>query len=534
MATSSASLDRSPRRNWVETAGGLPPYIRKIARAIEKDRGIELAKAIPYAIGRVKRWAAGGDGVTAATKAKAAEAIAAWEKLKAKNAALRESVEEDAVDDLAMTDAELLDAVDRLQESALDIEVDLGLVEAPADLRPGRARQPGESMQAWQRRTRKGMGAAKAPAAKRTRGGGDADFESKHPRGRGGSWTFKQGDSGDDVRTVQKKVGAKVDGAFGSKTKQAVMDYQRKHGLTVDGIIGHQTAVALAGNIAGAKTAKVGGLKDSDRAKLKLTGRRRRKGGAVRESVLDFAFDEDTMLLEAAAPAGVGAGSVLDLQLGDDGELVEAAEEDAGEIHEQADLMLVESVDGHVQELRLVESAVPSEAKFNTDGTIDFVILRPCNGRGVGSRIYEADMLRENADVWAGVSAFDNHESEEAKRARRGIPRPPSQLAGECRESWWDPSFSTPKDGELGFGQGAVIGRFMLTEDMEKLVRRLPRAVKTSINAQATRMSSAIRRGKRGMLVEGIARDPENMSIDLVTKAGAGGQVASLYRQMAA
>jgi hypothetical protein len=74
----------------------------------------------------------------------------------------------------------------------------------------------------------------------------------------------------------------------------------------------------------------------------------------------------------------------------------------------------------------------------------------------------------------------------------------------------------------------------MLTEDMEKLVRRLPRAVKTSVNSDATGLRPGMRRGKKGAIVEGFVNDPEQHSVDLVTRAGAGGAVASLYREMAA
>lgn len=86
LTTSSASLDRSPKKNWVENAGNLPPYIRKLARAIEKN-GHSLSSAIAIAISRVKAWAAGGDDVDADTRAKAAKALAQWESLKAKNKA---------------------------------------------------------------------------------------------------------------------------------------------------------------------------------------------------------------------------------------------------------------------------------------------------------------------------------------------------------------------------------------------------------------------------------------------------------------
>jgi hypothetical protein len=83
---SRASLDTHPNSsNWVEKAGELPPYIREVARAIHEDHGYPLDRAIPMAIGRIKRWAAGGGNVSAETRAKAAAAVAEWEALKAKS-----------------------------------------------------------------------------------------------------------------------------------------------------------------------------------------------------------------------------------------------------------------------------------------------------------------------------------------------------------------------------------------------------------------------------------------------------------------
>lgn len=84
LASSSASLDASPKKNWVENAGGLPPYVRKLARGIMKS-GKSKSQAIAIAISRIKKWAAGGGDVDADTKAKAAKALAQWEATKAKN-----------------------------------------------------------------------------------------------------------------------------------------------------------------------------------------------------------------------------------------------------------------------------------------------------------------------------------------------------------------------------------------------------------------------------------------------------------------
>lgn len=79
-------LDWSPKKNWVENSGGLPKYIEDIALALIRG-GMKRERAIPVAINRCKVWAAGGGGVNADTRAKAAAAIAQWEALKAKNKA---------------------------------------------------------------------------------------------------------------------------------------------------------------------------------------------------------------------------------------------------------------------------------------------------------------------------------------------------------------------------------------------------------------------------------------------------------------
>jgi hypothetical protein len=83
------SLDRSPKANWVERAGGLPRYINDIAHDLHTERGMTISRAIATAVSKVKKWAAGGDNVKPDTRAKAAAALAEWEKLKAKNAAKR-------------------------------------------------------------------------------------------------------------------------------------------------------------------------------------------------------------------------------------------------------------------------------------------------------------------------------------------------------------------------------------------------------------------------------------------------------------
>ena len=75
-------LDWSPKKNWVEEEGGLPKYIEDVAIGIMKGSGYTREQAIPMAINRIKRWAAGLDNVKPDTVAKAVAALAKWEKMK--------------------------------------------------------------------------------------------------------------------------------------------------------------------------------------------------------------------------------------------------------------------------------------------------------------------------------------------------------------------------------------------------------------------------------------------------------------------
>lgn len=97
-------MDTSPiglKKNWVTDAGGLPLYIRAVAHAFIR-KGVPESMAIQRAVGVVQDWARGCDGkgghVTPATMAKAAAAVADWEKLKAKAKAHAHANDSPAID----------------------------------------------------------------------------------------------------------------------------------------------------------------------------------------------------------------------------------------------------------------------------------------------------------------------------------------------------------------------------------------------------------------------------------------------------
>jgi hypothetical protein len=110
VAFAGCSLDESPGSNWVQGAGGLPSYLCRIAKAIKKT-GKSTSQAISIAVSRIKVWAA-GKGVDKDTQAKAAAALAEWEKLKAKSHAKSAAKDVKAsVAELGFDDAVLLSLV---------------------------------------------------------------------------------------------------------------------------------------------------------------------------------------------------------------------------------------------------------------------------------------------------------------------------------------------------------------------------------------------------------------------------------------
>jgi hypothetical protein len=85
------NLDRSPKKNWVEKAGGLPPEIEDLAKHLHYQKGMDISRAIATAVNVFKRMCATGDTnwpgiqhVKPSSRAKACAAVAEWEAKRAK------------------------------------------------------------------------------------------------------------------------------------------------------------------------------------------------------------------------------------------------------------------------------------------------------------------------------------------------------------------------------------------------------------------------------------------------------------------
>ena len=245
-------LDRSPKANWVEKAGGLPDYIERIAVHL-KRKGKTTSHAIAIAINAAKKMCATGDlnwpglqQVNPGSKAQACAAVARWTAMKAS----RDAGEEDPEWGDIWHQAAVLDSEDRLHEldnvgDAMNDFSGLEAFDAGPDL---------DTLAADER---------KAPKEK------DSDFESKHPRGdtgtpEGGQFVVKKGSKGSEVEKVQREVGVKATGEFDDRTEAAVRKFQKEKGLQVDGKVGRQTVAAMQG-----KKASVGALEREDREFLR-------------------------------------------------------------------------------------------------------------------------------------------------------------------------------------------------------------------------------------------------------------------------
>jgi hypothetical protein len=84
MACKHPPLPNKPGTNWVQQQGGLPEMMDCVARAIYWDGNIkDVSRAVRIAIGKVEDWAAGKGKVTPETRAKAAAAVAEWNRKRA-------------------------------------------------------------------------------------------------------------------------------------------------------------------------------------------------------------------------------------------------------------------------------------------------------------------------------------------------------------------------------------------------------------------------------------------------------------------
>lgn len=76
--------------NWVKKAGGLPSYIKRIAKHLQEQQGFDESRAIATAVNAAKRMCATGDlnfpgvqQINAGSRAEACNAVAEWEAKKA-------------------------------------------------------------------------------------------------------------------------------------------------------------------------------------------------------------------------------------------------------------------------------------------------------------------------------------------------------------------------------------------------------------------------------------------------------------------
>lgn len=230
-----SSLNSSPRVNNVEKAGGLPKYVRMVAHALIR-KGMPKDKAIPSAINRMKRWAAGLDNVRPQVQAAAKAALAEWNAKMGGVALSSGYVDAAQLLDLAAPDdwqAELeatYDAGDTIDLAPGDYKPPYDWKHGYIPLTPAaaasKAKQPPWAGKGGSRRPRAGKATRAAQAAGKAAGSAQRTAARK-VAGKPASTPAGKVKKGDKVRVTSKSA-PDIDG------KTFTVDRVDRHGIIVD------------------------------------------------------------------------------------------------------------------------------------------------------------------------------------------------------------------------------------------------------------------------------------------------------------
>lgn len=148
-------VNKPGKTNWVERSGGLPSFIKRIAKHLVSERGYNESRAIATAVSQCKKVCATGrtfggqQSVSPAARQRYCKAAAEWEAKRAKNAAkgAAKDLAEDDIASLAFS-AEVRIALfeSRLRESddggALTEDINEALANERALVEAATGRQP--------------------------------------------------------------------------------------------------------------------------------------------------------------------------------------------------------------------------------------------------------------------------------------------------------------------------------------------------------------------------------------------------------
>jgi hypothetical protein len=168
---------------------------------------------------------------------------------------------------------------------------------------------------------------------------------------------------------------------------------------------------------------------------------------------------------------------------------------------------------------------------FDDQGVGKMVTIRPCMSRGRRVRglspVYTPRMLESNAGVFNGWPMFLDHAPPELAKTLAKYGRSVRELGGQVLKGGWDRDFVQEDDANYGYQKGGVIAEVWATPLVRKTVGENPNLLHTSINAWPTSGKPGPvpwRAGQKGMIIEGIRRQPQG-SVDYVVRGGAGGKL---------
>jgi hypothetical protein len=169
--------------------------------------------------------------------------------------------------------------------------------------------------------------------------------------------------------------------------------------------------------------------------------------------------------------------------------------------------------------VKFIEGGEINEARGGSGRRdVEVTVIKAGPGNPVNNHYYSAEMLEAHAHIFAGNHIYADHENDPTVQRKRGGVRSTKDLVGVIRETWWDAEAKEVK------GTATI-----LRDWVWEIVEADPSVLGLSISGTAGKITQRKIAGAVRNIVESIR---ESKSVDLVTRAGAGGKINRILESM--
>lgn len=169
--------------------------------------------------------------------------------------------------------------------------------------------------------------------------------------------------------------------------------------------------------------------------------------------------------------------------------------------------------------IKFIEGGEINEARGGSGRRdVEVTVIKAGPGNPVNNHYYSAEMLEAHAHIFAGNHIYADHENDPTVQRKRGGVRSTKDLVGVIRETWWDAEAKEVK------GTATI-----LRDWVWEIVEADPSVLGLSISGTAGKITQRKIAGAVRNIVESIR---ESKSVDLVTRAGAGGKINRILESM--